>query len=115
LAGQARTILQGGTPGSSGSIMDLYTTLPRCTLCEDVAKLKADLLEGQVIELQPAESPVVEDGHQDFGASPDAGWTGLDRRARGAVASVPCAGAERRHRRARPRRPPRARTNEKRT
>jgi hypothetical protein len=30
--------------------MNMYTTFPRPTLCEEVAKLKIDVLEGKVLD-----------------------------------------------------------------
>ena len=60
-AGGARTdILKWVTHGQSQSsggesgIMDVYTTFPWSTLCEQVLCVKIDLLEGKVIELPPA-------------------------------------------------------------
>jgi hypothetical protein len=44
---------QSGGGGESG-IMDVYTTFPWSTLCEQVLCVKIDLLEGKVIEMPPA-------------------------------------------------------------
>ncbi len=41
---------QSGSGGESG-IMDVYTTFPWSTLCEQVLCVKIDLLEGKVIEM----------------------------------------------------------------
>jgi len=41
---------QSGGGGESG-IMDVYTTFPWSTLCEQVLCVKIDLLEGKVIEM----------------------------------------------------------------
>ena len=43
-------ILRWATHGPTGDIVDDYTTLPWPTLCEEVAKVRIDLLEGKVIE-----------------------------------------------------------------
>ena len=44
-------ILRWATHGPTGDIVDDYTTLPWATLCEEVAKVQIELLEGQLIEM----------------------------------------------------------------
>jgi hypothetical protein len=39
------------THGPDGDIVDVYTSLPWATLCDEVSKLKISLLEGKLIEL----------------------------------------------------------------
>jgi hypothetical protein len=44
-------ILRWATHGPTGDVVDVYTTLPWATLCEEVAKARIELLEGKLIEL----------------------------------------------------------------
>jgi hypothetical protein len=46
------------THGPRGNIVDIYTSLPWPLLCEEVAKLRVQLLAGQVIQLPPREPEV---------------------------------------------------------
>jgi integrase len=52
--GARADILRWATHGSTGSIVDDYTTLPWAALCEEVAKLQISLIEGKLIELPMA-------------------------------------------------------------
>ncbi len=45
-------ILRWATHGPTGDIVDDYTTLPWSTLCDEVAKVRIDLLEGKLIEVE---------------------------------------------------------------
>jgi hypothetical protein len=45
---------QSQSGGGESGIMDVYTTFPWATLCEQVLCVKIDLLEGKVIELPQA-------------------------------------------------------------
>lgn len=49
--GARRDVLEVITHGPRGNIVDIYTSLPWPLLCEEVAKLRLELLQGQVIEL----------------------------------------------------------------
>jgi integrase len=49
--GARKDILRWVSHGPVGDIVDLYTTLPWQTLCEEVAKLKIRLLEGALLPL----------------------------------------------------------------
>jgi len=49
--GARKDILCWVTHGPEGDIVDLYTTLPWSTLCEEVAKLRISIREGKIIEL----------------------------------------------------------------
>jgi integrase len=48
--GARSDLLQTITHGPRGDIMNMYTTFPWPTLCEEVAKLKIDVLEGKVLD-----------------------------------------------------------------
>ena len=52
--GHAVTHGQSQTGDGESGIMDVYTTFPWATLCEQVLCVKLDLLEGKVIELPQA-------------------------------------------------------------
>jgi integrase len=52
--GARKDVLRWVTHGPEGDIVDLYTTIPWKTLCEEVAKLKISLREGKVIALPKA-------------------------------------------------------------
>ncbi len=44
-------ILRWATHGPTGDIADQYTTLPWAALCEEVAKLRIEVLEGQLVRM----------------------------------------------------------------
>jgi len=48
--GARKDVLEHITHGRPGGIMDLYTELPWALLCEEVAKLRVELVEGKVLE-----------------------------------------------------------------
>jgi len=50
--GARADILRWATHGPTGDIVDDYTTLPWPTLCEEVAKVRIDLLEGKLIAVE---------------------------------------------------------------
>ena len=60
--GARRDVLEVITHGPRGNIVDIYTTLPWPLLCEEVAKLRVQLLEGQVIQLPKTATASVSDG-----------------------------------------------------
>jgi hypothetical protein len=49
--GAAKDVLQTVTHGARGDIMDSYTTLPWANVCQEVAKLRVQLVEGTVIAM----------------------------------------------------------------
>jgi integrase len=117
--GARKDILRWVTHGPEGDIIDLYTTLPWATLCEEVAKLRVTLRsEAEVIPLRraggdggascdtPCDTQATDAKKPPrFGtleASSQAGWTGLEpapnarqRYARATVATIPRAEAGR--------------------
>jgi integrase len=62
--GARKDILRWITHGPDGDIVSVYTTLPWNALCEEVAKLRIGLRDGQLIQLQNVAS--VRRGHQNF-------------------------------------------------
>ncbi len=49
--GARADVLRTMTHGATGDIVDSYTTLPWATLCEEVAKVRIEVIEGKLIEL----------------------------------------------------------------
>ena len=49
--GAAKDILQTVTHGARGDIMDSYTTLPWANVCAEVAKLRVQIIDGNVVAL----------------------------------------------------------------
>ena len=49
--GARKDILETVTHGARGDIIDAYTTLPWPSVCEEVAKLKVELIQSKVIEM----------------------------------------------------------------
>ena len=52
--GARKDILRWVTHGPTGDIMDVYTTLPWHTLCEEVVKLKVELRSGKLLSMPQA-------------------------------------------------------------
>jgi integrase len=52
--GARADVLERVTHGPRGDIMNLYTTLPWALLCEEVVKLRIELIEGRLVELRRA-------------------------------------------------------------
>lgn len=55
--GARRELLETISHGPRGDIVSLYTTFPWAALCAEVAKLKIELREGELIEFPTAQMP----------------------------------------------------------
>jgi integrase len=96
----ARTdILRWATHGPTGDITDQYTTLPWAALCEEVAKLRIEVLEGELVWLPLAAgadglgAAVVQSSNQAISGEKMAERTGLEpwqRNPRLAIISRSC-------------------------
>jgi integrase len=91
--GARADVLRFATHGPTGSVVDMYTTLPWAAVCDEVAKLRVSLLDGEVIELP---TPVAAELPDAGSESPEGGVPSLASEAQRLVTSLVTAEAEKR-------------------